>query len=88
MTNLTLDWWNEKVEKVPSKNWLYKLCCLFLAGRKFTYKELYIFYIEVNGGNKAEESAKVIKKRCLEQVLNVYYFNNNKIPEEMEIYVG
>jgi hypothetical protein len=87
MNEFNLSWWEEKVEKVPSKNWLYKIICFFLR-RKLTYKELYVFYIEINNGNSVEESAKPIKKRCFEEILNVYSFNNNKIPKEMEYYVG
>lgn len=87
MNEFNFSWWEEKVEKVPSKNWLYKTICFFLR-RKLTYKELYVLYIEINNGNSVEESAKPIKKRCFEEILNVYSFNNNKIPKEMEYYVG
>lgn len=87
MKELDFSWWEEKVEKVPSKNWLYKLICFFLR-RKMSYKELFVMYIEINKGNVADDSSKPIKKKCFEEILNVYRYNNNKIPKEIEFYVG
>lgn len=82
-----MEWFNEEVKDVPKKKWVYKLLCFF-ARRKLTYKELYLIFIEINGGNKAEDSAKPIKQKCLNELLNVYRYNENKIPEEMKEYVG
>jgi hypothetical protein len=87
MSDLNLSWWEEKVEKVPSKNWLYKIVCFLLFKKRMTYKELYLFYLEINNGNQADEKVKPIKKRCLEEILNVYHFNNKQLPKEMEEYV-
>lgn len=81
-----MKWLDDIVIDVPQKKWLYKIIC-FLNHRKLTYKELYLIFLEINGGNKSEDSAKPIKEKCLKELLNVYRFNENKIPEEMLEYV-
>lgn len=88
MIDLTFNWWNEFVENVPTKKWLYKIITFLLAGRKLTYRELYIILLEINGGNKVDEKSKLVKKKCFERILEIYKFNKNKLPEEIEYYVG
>jgi hypothetical protein len=87
MSNLEFKWWEEKVENVPTKKWIYKLICFFLM-RKITYKELYVILLEINGGNKKDElNHDTLKLKCLNRIIEIYQFNNNKIPKEMEKYV-
>lgn len=81
-----MEWFSETVKDVPKKKWLYKTICFF-ARRKLSYKELYLIFLEINGGNKAEESSKPIKEKCLNELVKVYQYNENKIPEEMKEYV-
>lgn len=87
MNSVDLSWWEEKVEKTPTKNWLYKIICFLLAGNKLSYRELYVILLEINNGNTTDESSKPIKQKCFERILDIYKFNNNKLPKEMEEYV-
>lgn len=80
-----MEWLNQKIKTVPQKKWLYNTIC-FILRRKLTYKELYLIFLEINGGNKAEESVKPIKERCFSEILKIYKYNENKIPEEIKYY--
>jgi hypothetical protein len=87
MSDLKLEWFDEKVESVPVKKFLYKIICFLSGNRKLTYRELYVLLLEINGGNRLGDNQNTIKQKCIERIVEIYYFNNNKIPNDMEKYV-
>lgn len=77
MSSVELKWMEETVEDVPSNKWLYKLLCFCIGRRKekITYKELYIFYTNVYSKNED------YKKKAINTILNIYEYNNGRLPE-------
>ena len=80
MTN-DIKWMEEIVKDVPSNKRLFKFFRFIIGKRKtgVTYKDLYIFYTNVYNIKSTEPSS--IKTKAMENVLAVYYYNNNKLPE-------
>ena len=78
-----LEWMKEKVEAVEHNNRLYKLCCFFLGRRKkkLNYMELFLLFYGINKKALGHEDAE---RFASEQILKVYYFNNNKFPDNMK----
>ena len=72
-----LEWTNEKLEKVPYKNWLYRLFCLATFRKRMSYKEMYLILVEINRGVDGEEKAK---KRAFERIIEFYEYNNGNRP--------
>ena len=72
-----LSWMEEKVEKLPSNNFLYKVICFFTFKKKLTYKELYAMLCSINRARLGDEDAK---KFALVRILATYKFNNNVFP--------
>lgn len=73
-----MEWLDEKVERVPKHNTLYRLLCLLNLKRRFTYKQFYLFYQGLFRNDLGDELAN---KRALLNIINLYKYNNNKIPE-------
>lgn len=76
-----IKWMEEIVKDVPSNKRLFKFFRFIIGKRKtgVTYKYLYIFYTNVYNIKGTEPSS--IKTKAMENVLAVYYYNNNKLPE-------
>lgn len=72
-----LKWTNDKLEKVPYKNWLYKLFCYLTFRKRMTYKEMYLILYEINRETDGEEKAK---KRAFERITEFYEYNNGHRP--------
>jgi CRISPR/Cas system CSM-associated protein Csm2 small subunit len=72
-----LEWTNEKLEKVPYKNWLYRLFCLATFRKRMSYKEMYLILSEINRKIDGEEKAK---KRAFERIIEFYEYNNGNRP--------
>ena len=75
-----LSWMDEKVEKLPKYNWIYKISCFFVGRprKKMTYKEIYMIIKKLNEKNMTEE---ICKKYAFSQILAIYKFLHGKIPE-------
>lgn len=74
---------DERVEATPSNNWVYKFFCLMLFRRKkkLTYKELYLILLSLNDKRMDHDKCRTM---CLMQILKIYSFNNNRLPENVE----
>lgn len=72
-----LEWTNEKIEKVPHKNWLYRLFCLLTFRKRMSYKEMYLFLSELNRKTDGEEKAK---KTAFKRIIDFYEYNNGNRP--------
>lgn len=79
MTN-EIKWMTETIVDVPSNKIFFKIFRFIIGKRKtgVTYKDLYIFYTNVYNIKGTEPLN--IKTKALENVLAVYYYNNNKLP--------
>lgn len=77
------EWMNEYIKDVPTNKHLYKFMCkvLFRKKKGFTYKELYM--ILCNLGRK-KHGAENSKKYAMLQILTIYKYNNNKLPENVK----
>lgn len=71
----------EIVEDVPINKILFKIMKFLLGKRKtgISYKELYIFYTNTYTNKKYSE--ETIKNLAMEHVLEIYYYNNKRLPE-------
>lgn len=76
-----IKWLEEIVVDVPTNKRLFKFLRFILGKRKkgITYKELYIFYSNTYNIKGIEPSS--IKTKAMENILAIYYYNNNKLPE-------
>lgn len=72
-----LEWTNEILEKVPYKNWLYKVFCLVTFRKRMTYKEMYLILSEINRKAVGEEKAK---KKAFQRIIEFYEYNNGNRP--------
>lgn len=77
-TIMNLSWMEEKVKKLPSNNFLYKIICLFTFKKKLTYKELYAMIENINRKRLGDKESK---KFALIRILATYKFNNNVFPK-------
>ena len=73
------DWMNERVERTIEGNWLYKVVCFLLGGRKhkLTYKELYLILRTMNEKKLGEKEAD---RKSLKKIIEIYKYNNGTIP--------
>ena len=70
-------WTNEKVEKLPAGNWLYKLACFLLGKKRLTYQELYLISFGMKKKKITEDKAKDIS---INAIIRIYEYNNGKLP--------
>ena len=68
---------DEKIDRIYKNNWVYKIACFFI-GHKMSYKEMYLILENLNIKNLGQEESK---KRSFEEILKIYQFLNNKLPE-------
>lgn len=71
------EWAGEKIEKVPYKNWLYRLFCLITLRKRMSYKEMYLFLSELNRKADGEEKSK---KKAFKRIIDFYEYNNGHRP--------
>lgn len=70
---------DEKIKDVPIRKRLYKFICFCLFKRKgLTYKEMYIILSNLNKKSMGEENSK---KHAMIEILAIYKYNNNKLPD-------
>ena len=83
MRDEELEWMKEKVPSVPHSNWLYKLCCFLLFKRKakLNYYELFMILYGINKKGLGIDEAK---RFAMAQILKIYKFHNNKLPNHMK----
>ena len=76
-----IEWMEETVNSVPSNEILFKIFKFIIGKRRkcVTYKDIYIFYTNTYNIKGTEPS--LIKTKAMENVLAIYYYNNNKLPE-------
>ena len=50
MFDFELEWFNEKIERMPYNNWIYKIICFLMGKRKtkLTYKDLFLLLYGLN----------------------------------------
>jgi hypothetical protein len=78
-----IEWMNEYIKDVPNRKKLYKFIKKFLFKNKgLTYKELYIILCSLNSKVLSNEECK---KHAMLEILSIYKYNNNKMPEEIDI---
>lgn len=73
-------WMDEVITSVPSNKRLFNFFKFILGRRKkgITYKELYILYTNIYNFKNTDDNE--IKEKALKHILEIYYFNNNKLP--------
>lgn len=74
-------WTKEVIEKVPTKQWIYRIACFFLGKKKLTYQEMFMLLYGVNKKGVGEKAAKEF---ATQQIIGIYEYNNNKLPEGIE----
>lgn len=72
-----MKWLDEKIEKLPKNNGIYKFMCMFLGKKRLSYKEMYLLVMNLNKNKLDEDEAK---KAALYEIVNLYKFNNNTFP--------
>lgn len=72
-----IEWTNEKVERLPSGNGLYKLTCIMLGKRRMTYQELYLI---AYGSKKGELGEAKAKDLAIKDIIRIYEYNNGHLP--------
>lgn len=74
-------WMDEKVERLPKTNGLYKLLCLILGRKKLSYSELYLLVAHLAKEKLGEKEAK---EQALNSVIELYKENNGHLPDGIE----
>lgn len=74
MVENNINWFDDKIKKLPKNNWLYKFTCFFLCKKKLKYKEMYLILQRLNS-HHGEEKAKQI---AIAEIINIYNFNKQK----------
>lgn len=72
-----IKWMDEKINSLPKNNGIYKFVCLFLGKKKLSYKEMYLLLFNINKSKMDETKCKEI---VMNELINIYYFNNKKLP--------
>lgn len=72
-----IGWTNEKVEKLPSGNGVYKLACIMLGKKRMTYQELYLIAYGSKKGELGEDKAKDL---AIKDIIRIYEYNNGHLP--------
>lgn len=69
-----IDWFEERIPRIEKNNGLYKfVCLLFLSPRKgIKYKTMFLILYGVNKRHLGENEAK---RRAMEEIINIYKFN-------------
>ena len=71
------EWTNEKVEKMPAGNWLYRIACFLLGKKRMTYQELYLISF---GSKKKKLGEKKAKELSIFAIIRIYEYNNGTLP--------
>ena len=74
-------WMNESVASVPRNNWLYRLSCFFLLRKRLRYSDLFLILLRLNEKRLGYEESR---KRSFQEILRIYKYNNNKLPNGIE----
>ena len=77
--NLDISWMDEPIEKVPGWQGKYKLLCAILFKKKLTYSNMYALTYGLNK-LKFKNNERALKERILKDIITLYYYNNNKLP--------
>ena len=72
-------WMDEKVKKMPVKNWLYIFICFisFRLRRKFTFKEMFLIIRNLNSRYGEHNSFNI----AMYKILEIYKYQYNKYPD-------
>ena len=75
-------WMEERIDRVPKANWLYKFCCLFLFRwrKKLTYNEMYLLLYGLNKKALGERDAK---RFAWYQIVDIRNFQNNNKSQDI-----
>lgn len=84
MFDFEAGWLNEKLEKMPYNNWLYKVICFLMGKRKkkLTYKDMFLLLYGLNRKKYGDLEAKKIS---LYKIVEIYTVNNKKTPNGMTL---
>lgn len=76
-----VQWMEDKIEKLPYNNGLYRLMCFCLFRRRMSYKEFYALLTKLNKKKMGDEEAKQF---ALVRTLAAYKYNNGYYPKELQ----
>lgn len=74
-----INWMDEKIEKVPSNKFAFKLLKFFI--KDLTYKKLYILYTYIY--DFKENDMLEVKRKAMQVLLNLYKYNHGTYPENV-----
>lgn len=74
MVENNINWFDDKIKKLPKNNWLYKFACFFLCKKQLTYKEMYLILQRLNKHHGEDKSKQI----AITEIINIYNFNNKK----------
>ncbi len=77
-----LSWLNEKIKSVPQKKFFYNFMKIFLfKWNGLKYKEMYLILTSLYKNKQYDE--KLIKEKAFNELIRIYYYNNNKYPKDI-----
>ena len=76
-----IEWTWDKIEKVPTKQWLYNVICFLLRKKKLTYQEMFLVLYGIFFKKFGEKKSKEL---AVERLIAIYEFNNGVLPEGIE----
>ena len=74
-------WTKDEIEKVPTKQWLYRVICFMLRKKRLTYQEMFLVLYGIVFKKFGEKKSKEL---AVERLIAIYEFNNGVLPEGIE----
>jgi len=76
-----IEWTFDEIEKVPTKQWLYRVICFVLRKKRLTYQEMFLVLYGIFFKKFGEKRSKEL---AVERLIAIYEFNNGVLPEGIE----
>lgn len=74
-------WTKDEIEKVSTKQWLYRVICFMLRKKRLTYQEMFLVLYGIFFKKFGEKKSKEL---AVERLIAIYEFNNGVLPEGIE----